>query len=39
MFVSLEKRKFLKTEFIRDTCEFDWSKNGNIFDWHCKHIY
>ena len=39
MFVSLEKRKLLKPEFMRDTSEFDWLKNGNIFDWHPKHIY
>ena len=39
MFVSLEKRKLLQPEFMRDTSEFDWSKNGNIFDWHRKHIY
>ena len=30
MFVSLEKRKLLKPEFMRDTSEFDKSKNGNI---------
>ena len=39
MFVSLEKRKLLKPEFMRDTSEFDKSKNGNIIGWHCKHIY
>ena len=39
MFVSLEKRKLLKPEFMRDTSEFDKSKNGNIIEWHCKHIY
>ena len=39
MFVLLEKRKLLKPEFMRQTSEFDWSKNGNIFDWHRKHIY
>ena len=39
MFVSLEKRKLLKPEFMRDTSEFDWSKNGNVFDWRCKYIY
>ena len=32
MFVSLEKLKLLKPEFMRDTSEFDLSKNGNIFD-------
>ena len=30
---------FLKPEFMRDTSEFDWSKNGNVFDWHRKHMY
>ena len=39
IFVSLEKQKLLKPEFMRDTSEFDWSKNGNIFDWHRKRIY
>ena len=39
MFASLEKRKLLKPEFMRNTSEFGWSKNGNIFDWHHKHIY
>ena len=32
MFVSLEKRKLLKSELMRDTSKFDRSKNGNIFD-------
>ena len=26
------KTKILKPEFMRDTSEFDLSKNGNIFD-------
>ena len=39
MLVSLEKRKLLTPEFMRDTWEFDWSKSGNMFDWHRKHIY
>ena len=39
MSVSLEKRKLLKPKFMRDTSEFHWSKTGNKFDWHCKHIY
>ena len=39
IFVSLEKQKLSKPEFMRDTSEFDWSKNGNIFDWHRKRIY
>ena len=26
-------------EVIRDTSEFDWAKNGKIFDWHRKQIY
>ena len=38
MFLSLGKWKLLKPEFMRDTSEFDWSKNGNIFDRHHKHI-
>ena len=38
MFVSLEIRKLLKPEFVRDTSKFDKSKNGNVFDWHRKHI-
>ena len=38
MFVSLEKRKLLKPGFMRHS-EFDWSRNGKIFDWHRKHIY
>ena len=32
MLVSLEKRKLLKSEFIRDISEFDCSGNGKIFD-------
>ena len=34
----VQKWKLLKPEFMRDTSEFDWSKDGNIFDWHLKHI-
>ena len=37
--VSLEKWKLLKVEFMRDTSEFDWSKNENLFDWHWKYVY
>ena len=32
MFVSLEIRKLLKPEFVRDTSKLDKSKNGNVFD-------
>ena len=31
MLVSLEKRKLLKPEFIREISEFDCSKNGKTF--------
>ena len=39
MFVALEKRTLLKPKFTKDPPEFDWSKNGNVLDWHRKHIY
>ena len=39
MLVSLEKKKWLKAEFIRDISEFDCSENGKVFDWQRKHIY
>ena len=38
MLVSLEKRKLLKTEFIREKSEFDCSENGKVSDRQCKHI-
>ena len=38
IFVSLEKQKLLKPEFMRDSSKFDWSKNRNIFDWDRKYI-
>ena len=31
MLVSLEKRKLLKPEFIREISEFDCSENGKLF--------
>ena len=32
MLVSLEKRKLLKPEFIREISEFDCSENRKVFD-------
>ena len=39
MLLSLEKRKLLKPEFIREISEFDCSENGKLFHWQHKHIY
>ena len=39
MLVSLEKRKLLKPEFIREISEFICSENRKVFDWQHKHIY
>ena len=39
MLVSLEKQKPLKPKFIKGISEFDWSKNGHVFDRHFKHIH
>ena len=33
------KTKIIKTRILKDISEFDWSKNGNVFDWHRKHIH
>ena len=38
MFVALEKRKLLKPKLTKDAPESDWSKNGNVLDWHRKHV-
>ena len=33
------KTKTIKTRIYERHSEFDWSRNGKIFDWHRKHIY